>query len=175
MSILFYKRLSNFAYPLRRATKGSVGFDLQAAVEVIINAHSRALVATDLAIQLPAGTYGRIAPKSGLAVKAMIDVGAGVIDSDYRGNVKVLLINNSCDSFAVWKGDQIAQLIVERAYMGEAEMVDSLEETERGEGGFGSTGLKRGASNDDEDDEVKKLRLDEEREALAEVDNYFHP
>ena len=74
----------------------------------------KALISTGLQMQIPLGNYGRIAPRSGLAVKHFIDVGAGVIDADYRGEVKVLLFNFGSDSFTVEKGDRIAQLIIEK-------------------------------------------------------------
>ena len=83
---------------------------------------------------------GRIAPRSGLAVKHSIDTGAGVIDSDYRGEVKVLLFNHSEVDFEVKEGDRIAQLVVERIYTPKVVVVDELEESIRGKGGFGSTG-----------------------------------
>lgn len=95
---------------------------------------------TDISIAVPAGTYGRIAPRSGLASKHFIDTGAGVIDADYRGPVKVLLFNHNEADFAVAEGDRVAQLIVERIYTPEVVEVQELEESVRGAGGFGSTG-----------------------------------
>ncbi len=92
-------------------------------------------------MQIPIGNYGRIAPRSGLAAKNFIDVGAGVIDSDYRGEVKVLLFNFSEEEFKVNVGDRIAQLIVEKYTRTEIEEVQDLSESERGAGGFGSTGV----------------------------------
>lgn len=83
---------------------------------------------------------GRVAPRSGLAAKHFIDTGAGVIDSDYRGQVKVLLFNHSEQDFAVQEGDRVAQLIIERIYTPEVVVVEELEESIRGAGGFGSTG-----------------------------------
>jgi len=84
------------------------------AQNTTIPAHGRALVDTDISIAVPAGTYGRIAPRSGLAVKNFIDVGAGVIDADYRGQVKILLFNHADSDFEVKEGDRVAQLILER-------------------------------------------------------------
>jgi len=90
---------------------------------------------------IPVGCYGRIAPRSGLAFKSSIDVGAGVIDPDYRGEVKVLLFNlGNCD-FKAEAGTRIAQLIIERCETPPVVEVDSLDDTERGAGGFGSTGI----------------------------------
>lgn len=88
----------------------------------------------------PLSTDGRIAPRSGLAAKNFIDTGAGVIDADYRGPVKVLLFNHADTDFAVAAGDRVAQLIVERIYTPEVREVTELEESVRGAGGFGSTG-----------------------------------
>lgn len=83
---------------------------------------------------------GRIAPRSGLASKNFIDTGAGVIDADYRGQVKVLLFNHAQTDFEVREGDRVAQLIIERIYTPEILVVEELEESVRGAGGFGSTG-----------------------------------
>ena len=83
---------------------------------------------------------GRIAPRSGLASKNFIDTGAGVIDADYRGQVKVLLFNHAETDFEVKEGDRVAQLIIERIYTPEIQVVEELEESVRGAGGFGSTG-----------------------------------
>lgn len=91
-------------------------------------------------MEVPEGTYGRVAPRSGLAVKNFIDVGAGVIDQDYRGNVGVVLFNHADVPFEVKKGDRIAQLICEQILYPELIELDTLSETARGEGGFGSTG-----------------------------------
>ena len=98
-------------------------------------------MSTDLSIATPAGTYGRIAPRSGLAAKHFIDTGAGVIDADYRGEVKVLLFNHSEKDFEIKVGDRIAQLVLERIYTPEVMEVENLEESVRGAGGFGSTGV----------------------------------
>jgi len=85
-------------------------------------------------------TDGRVAPRSGLAAKHSIDTGAGVIDADYRGEVKVILFNLSDNDFAIKEGDRIAQLIIERIYTPDVVVVEKLEESVRGAGGFGSTG-----------------------------------
>jgi dUTP pyrophosphatase len=92
---------------------------------------------------VPPGTYGRVAPRSGLAWKHSIDVGAGVIDEDYRGNVGVILFNLSDVDFEVKEGDRIAQLVLEKIVTPEVEEVEELDESARGAGGFGSTGVKR--------------------------------
>lgn len=117
----------------------AAGLDLHASVHGVIPAHTRALVPTGLKIRTPHGTYGRITPRSGLAVKG-IDVGAGVIDRDYTGEVKVLLINHSDNDFSYQLGDRVAQLILERVSSMDVEIVPALNATKRGDAGFGSTG-----------------------------------
>jgi len=126
----------------KRGSPLSAGFDLASAEKTIVPAGGRAVVKTDLSIACPVGTYARIAPRSGLAVKKMIDCGAGVVDADYRGNVGVVLFNFGTEDFQVDIGDRIAQLILEQISMVPAVQVDELTETERGAGGFGSTGVK---------------------------------
>ncbi|CDO74630.1 hypothetical protein BN946_scf184325.g17 [Trametes cinnabarina] len=106
----------------------------------VIPARGKALVDTQISVAVPAGTYGRVAPRSGLASKFMIDTGAGVIDADYRGIVFVLLFNLSDQDFTVNEGDRIAQLILERIVTPDIVEVEDLDETLRGAGGFGSTG-----------------------------------
>lgn len=101
----------------------------------------KVLALTDIQIAVPSGCYGRVAPRSGLAHKNFIDVGAGVIDRDYRGNVGVILFNFGKDVFRVKKGDRIAQLICEKISYPRLEECTTLTETVRGEGGFGSTGI----------------------------------
>jgi dUTP pyrophosphatase len=123
-----------------RGSTGAVGYDLYSSVDTCVALKNRTLVDTGIAITLPPGTYGRVAPRSGLAVKKGIQVGAGVIDPDYTGEVKVLLFNDGEGDFVIKKGERIAQLIIERCETPTIEEVDSLDDTERGEGGFGSTG-----------------------------------
>ncbi|KAI2780758.1 dUTPase-like protein [Daldinia loculata] len=137
---LLIKKLSPAAKLPTRGSPFSAGYDLYAARPTTIPSRGKALVDTDIAIAVPAGTYGRIAPRSGLAAKHFIDTGAGVIDADYRGQVKVLLFNHSDADFAVAEGDRVAQLVVERIYTPEVLEVQELEESVRGAGGFGSTG-----------------------------------
>ena len=100
------------------------------------------LVHTDLAVAIPHGYYGRVAPRSGLALKKHIDVGAGVIDSDYRGPLGVVLFNHGEADFEVQPGDRIAQLIITAIATPEVVAVENLDDTERGAGGFGSTGVE---------------------------------
>jgi len=127
----------------RAPTRGSAfaaGYDLYSAHDTTIPARGKAMVDTDLAIAVPAGTYGRVAPRSGLASKHFIDTGAGVIDADYRGMVKVLLFNHGESDYQVKEGDRVAQLVIERIYTPEVVEVEELETSVRGAGGFGSTG-----------------------------------
>ena len=123
-----------------RGSEGAAGYDLYSAQDVSIPASTRFLISTELSILVPKGTYGRIAPRSGLSLKG-IDVGAGVIDSDYTGEVKILLINNGINYFNVKKKDRVAQLILEKIEVLEIEATEYIETTERGESGFGSTGI----------------------------------
>ncbi|KAK0673325.1 dUTPase-like protein [Cercophora samala] len=134
------KKLSPTARLPTRGSAFAAGYDLYASKDTTIPARGKALVDTDISIAVPANTYGRIAPRSGLAAKHFIDTGAGVIDADYRGPVKVLLFNHSDADFAVKEGDRVAQLIVERIFTPEVVEVQELEESVRGAGGFGSTG-----------------------------------
>ncbi|KAI1767606.1 deoxyuridine 5'-triphosphate nucleotidohydrolase [Hypoxylon sp. FL1150] len=137
---LLIKKLSPAARLPTRGSAYAAGYDLYASRPATIPARGKALVETDISIAVPAGTYGRIAPRSGLASKHFIDTGAGVIDADYRGPVKVLLFNHDEADFAVAEGDRVAQLVVERIYTPEVVEVQELEESVRGAGGFGSTG-----------------------------------
>ncbi|VDC06160.1 unnamed protein product [Peniophora sp. CBMAI 1063] len=139
-SNLLIKRLSEKARLPTRGSALAAGYDLYSAEEKTIPARGKALVDTQISIAVPAGTYGRVAPRSGLASKFMIDTGAGVIDADYRGVVFVLLFNLSDQDFTVKEGDRIAQLIIEKIQTPEVLEVQDLDATLRGAGGFGSTG-----------------------------------
>lgn len=134
------KLLSSDAIVPTRSLPGSAGFDLSSVEEVTIPSRKWGIVPTGLAIQVPFGTYGRIAPRSGLAAKNGIDVLAGVVDYGYTGEVKVILMNNGEKDFLVNKGDRIAQFIIEKIEYLELELVENLDKSERGENGFGSTG-----------------------------------
>jgi len=124
-----------------RGSAESAGLDLFSIEEVRLEAGGRAMVRTGLAIAVPRGYYGRIAPRSGLASRHGLDVLAGVIDSDYRGEVVCALVNHGREALTLEAGQRIAQLIVEAIITPEPAWADSLDETARGEGGFGSTGL----------------------------------
>ncbi|KAL2161443.1 hypothetical protein VTH06DRAFT_8004 [Thermothelomyces fergusii] len=137
---LLIKKLSDKARLPTRGSPFAAGYDLYAARPTTVPARGKVLVDTDLSMSLPLGTYGRIAPRSGLAAKHFIDTGAGVIDADYRGHVRVLLFNHGEADYEVREGDRVAQLIVERIYTPPVVEVEELDESVRGEGGFGSTG-----------------------------------
>ncbi|ANB12895.1 bifunctional dITP/dUTP diphosphatase [Sugiyamaella lignohabitans] len=132
--------LSENAKAPTRGSALAAGYDLYSSEAAVIKAQGRGLVKTDIAIAVPVGTYGRVAPRSGLAVKHGLSTGAGVIDADYRGEVRVLLFNHSNEDYTVAAGDRIAQLVLEKIVNTEVEVLTTLDETERGAGGFGSTG-----------------------------------
>ncbi|KAJ6445848.1 putative THOC5 family protein [Purpureocillium lavendulum] len=134
------KKLSDKARLPTRGSAFAAGYDVYAARDTVVPARGKVLVDTDISIAVPAGTYGRIAPRSGLASKHFIDTGAGVIDADYRGQVKVLLFNHAEADYEIKEGDRIAQLVLERIVTPEVVEVQELEESVRGAGGFGSTG-----------------------------------
>lgn len=138
---LLIKKLVAHALTPSRATPGSAGYDIASAVDAVIPSKSRLAVSTGIAIEIPEGTYGRVAPRSGLAYKFGIDVFAGVIDSDYRGEVKVILYNSGEEPFVIKTGDRIAQLILEVIKTPDVSLIVDMTNTERGGGGFGSTGV----------------------------------
>jgi dUTP pyrophosphatase len=135
------KKLSENAILPKQGSPFAAGVDLCAAKACQIPVGGRLLVPTDLSIACPPGTYGRIAPRSGLAYKHGIDVGAGVIDADYRGPVGVILFNFGSQPFDIQLGDRVAQLILEQIVLPDVEEVQELDDTVRGAGGFGSTGV----------------------------------
>jgi dUTP pyrophosphatase len=124
----------------RRGSMAAAGADLHCVDGIVLAPGERQLVPTGISVEIPPGWYGRIAPRSGLAVKHGIDTLAGVIDADYRGEINVLLINLGQQSVELKAGDRIAQLIIEQAASCEYLWAEDLAETERGTGGFGSTG-----------------------------------
>ena len=136
------KKITPNAIMPKRGSPLSAGVDLPAAYDAVVPAGGKALIKTDLAVATPTNCYARIAPRSGLALKKFIDVGAGVVDADYRGNVGVILFNHGPEDFPVARGDRIAQLILEMICLAPVVEVEELEETARGEGGFGSTGMQ---------------------------------
>lgn len=139
-NVLYFKKMSDRATTPSRGSELAAGYDLYSAENVIIPKQGKALVKTDIAIALPEGCYGRVAPRSSLSWKHHIDVGAGVVDRDYRGNVGVVLFNLSQQDYKVQQGDRIAQLIVERISIPPLVEVEELDDTARGTAGYGSTG-----------------------------------
>lgn len=121
------------------AKQGDIGADLYADEMIIIHNGHRGLVSTGIAIEPSHGGYVRIAPRSGLSIKG-VDIGAGIVDNSYRGEIKVLVINNTGDRLYINKGDKIAQAIFETAKIVPFELVSELGTSERGSDGFGSTG-----------------------------------
>ncbi|HKG12150.1 MAG TPA: dUTP diphosphatase [Pyrinomonadaceae bacterium] len=135
-----FKRLHPDAALPTRGSERAAGLDLRAVERVTIAPGGRAAVRTGLAVAIPEGFYGRVAPRSGLAVRHGIDVLAGVIDADYRGEILCALVNHGREPFEIEPGARVAQLVVEAIATPEPAWADDLEETERGAGGFGSTG-----------------------------------
>ena len=127
-------------------TAGAAGMDLRAAVSgdeaLVLSPGTRAAVPTGLAFALPEGFEAQVRPRSGLALKAGVTVAnaPGTIDQDYRGELKVLLINLGAEDFVIFRGDRIAQLVIAPVVQAAWREVDNLDGTDRGAGGFGSTG-----------------------------------
>lgn len=141
-----WQRLSPLAQLPQYATVGAAGADLVAAnnTDVILEIGQRALIPTGLAMALPLGYEAQIRPRSGLALKNGVTVlnAPGTIDSDYRGEVQVLLINHGTAPFTITPGMRIAQMVIAPVAQLPFTVADSLDETQRGVGGFGSTGVK---------------------------------
>lgn len=135
---------SKFPLP-EYATEHAAGFDLRANIdfEIVLDSLERKLIPTGLFVEIPAGYEMQVRPRSGLALKKGITVlnSPGTIDADYRGEIGVILINLSREPFVVVPGERIAQAVIAKHETAEWEEVDSLEETTRGIGGFGSTGI----------------------------------
>jgi dUTP pyrophosphatase len=141
MEYLYIEKVSdNFIMP-ERCSEYAAGYDLSSPDNHVLPSKGKKLIPLNFKIQIPIGYYGRIAPRSGIALKNFIDVGAGVIDCDYRGNVGVLLFNFSDTDFHIQRGDRIAQLIIEKIITPDIIIVNKLNESIRGENGFGHTGI----------------------------------
>jgi dUTP pyrophosphatase len=140
--ILRYKKLTDKALKPIRATSKSAGLDLRSPRRYFIPPYGTVLVMTDLAMKIPDGYYGRLASRSGLAAEFSLSVGAGVIDSDYTGNIGVLIFNHSGEPYIIRTGDKVAQLICEKICYPVLEETELLNEdaSERKTGGFGSSG-----------------------------------
>ena len=126
-----------------KGTTLAAGYDLSSAQQLTIPINGRALVQTDISLSVPKGTYGRIAPRSGLAVKHGITTGAGVIDADYTGPIGIVLFNHGDQDFQIKEGDRIAQLILEQIADRPVIQVQELTQTTQGDKGFGSTGSQQ--------------------------------
>jgi dUTP pyrophosphatase len=125
-----------------QASDDAAGFDIAAAEDVTLAPGSVAAVASGFALAIPSGYEGQVRPRSGLALKHGVTVlnAPGTIDADYRGEVKVILINHGAEPFRVARGDRIAQLVIAAVTRAHFEQVNALPQSERGTGGFGSTG-----------------------------------
>jgi dUTP pyrophosphatase len=141
--VLPFVRTTSNAKTTTRGSEKAAGLDLYSACNIIqtIAARGNAFISTDVQVQLPPGCYRRIAPRSGLALQHHIDVGAGVVNEYYCGNLGVVLFNHSDKACNVSCGDRIVQLICEQIYYPELKEVKRLNDTERSKDGFGSTGM----------------------------------
>ena len=168
-SMLKVQKLSNNAALPKRSIDGAVRYDLCASQDCTIPAGGKGLVHTGLVISFPAGLYARIAPRSGLALKRFIDVGVGVVDADYRGEVGVVLFNHGDQDFQVKMGDRISQLILEKIDTPLVEEVQDLDNTVRGFDGFGTTGMKSrndtGSGSEKKNEHGKNERTREKKES----------
>ena len=140
LETLRFKKLDPRAVLPQRGSVLAAGLDVCCIEDVEIGPKQRGMARTGLAVAIPPGFYGRVAPRSGLAVKKGLDVLAGVIDSDYRGEIVCVLYNTGDETITLPAGSKICQLIVEQIITPEATWATDLEETARGAGGFGSTG-----------------------------------
>jgi len=134
------KLLTEDAIAPTRNTPTDAGLDLYSSETILIKGRSWKAVSAGISIAIPNEYYARIAPRSGLAYKHGLDVFAGVVDSGYRGEIKVILYNAGEKDYLVNAGDKIAQLIIEKCYLWDPVVVDELSNTERGNNGFGSSG-----------------------------------
>ena len=147
METLKIRKVSENAIIPKRATGGSAGLDLCACIDkpITLNGGETALIPTGLAIELPSAEYGAfVFARSGLAIKRGIGLlnSVGVIDSDYRGEIKVGVINQISEAYTIEPGERVAQMVIMPVSMMPVEEVETLGETDRGAGGFGSTGTK---------------------------------
>lgn len=144
MIVKFKKLVAEAKLPVY-ATTGSAGADVCSAEDVVLKPMERKAVSTGLAIELPEGYEAQVRPRSGLAIKHGISLlnTPGTIDSDYRGELKVLMVNFGSEDFEIHQGDRIAQIVLSPVIQAEFELVQCLTDTERGQGGFGSTGVRQ--------------------------------
>src|SRR5687768_9558534 len=139
LNVLRFKQLDPRAVLPMRGSALAAGLDLCSIEDVELEPKQRAMVRTGLAVAIPPGFYGRVAPRSGLAAKSGLDVLAGVIDSDYRGEICCVLYNTGEQTLSLPAGSKICQLIVEQIITPDAVWTNDLDHTARGAGGFGST------------------------------------
>ena len=139
-SVLKVKKFSPLAVLPVRKTPGSVGYDLTSVENYTISPLETVAISTGIGVAIPMYHYGRVAPRSGLALKGLV-INAGVIDQDYRGEIKVVCLNMSKNPFVVKMGDRIAQLILEQVSLLQVIEIDELDKTIRGSDGFGSTSV----------------------------------
>lgn len=137
---LRFKKLDSRAVLPSRGSSSSAGLDITSIEEITLGPHERLVARTGLAVAVPAGHYGRLAPRSGLASKHGLDILAGVVDADYRGEIGCIIFNTSEETIHLPAQTKICQLIIEKIITPAAKWTDDLSETERGASGFGSTG-----------------------------------
>lgn len=139
------KKLDEDAIVPVRKSKGAAGYDLASPITTVIPPHTIQKIDLKIACAIPEGFCGKIATRSSVNLKQITI--EGVVDSDYRGSVGLMVNNQSDSALEVYRGDRLAQLILEKITTPEVEVVDDLDETERGEGGFGSTGVGSGKAS----------------------------
>lgn len=144
MTALRYKKMTDGAQVPTRKHGTDGGADLHAAESLVLHAHERRAVGTGIAVEIPAGYLGYVVPRSGLAIKHGITIvnAPGLIDADFRGEIKAILLNTSDEDFTIEKGDRIAQLVIQKCELVDFEETDDLSDTARGASAFGSTGVK---------------------------------
>ena len=148
------QKISDGAFVPTQATLGSAGYDLYSAYDYVVEPQRNCLVMTDIKMEIPQGYYGRIAERSGLSLNRQIKVGGGVIDSDYRGNVGIILFNFGDKNFEIKKGDRVAQIIFEKTWTVCFNQINGpSSKTERNEKGFGSSGVNSKEKDWDEYDD----------------------
>lgn len=157
LNTLKIKKTDKNAIIPTRGTKYSAGYDLYSCEEGVIEANNMGKINIGLSLIIPNNFYGRIAPRSGLTLKNKLNVGAGVVDSDYRGNISVILFNHSNENFEYKIGDRVAQLIIEKIALLDIEEINELDKTDRGENGFGSTGVSLCLEREENDKEQNEL------------------
>ena len=138
--VLNVKKLHESAVVPTKANSADAGYDLYALEGTIVDKHCHKLIKTGISMQIPDGYVGLIWPRSGLAYKHGIDVFAGVIDSTYRGDIGVILYNSQYSNYTIEKGDRIAQIIFQKIEDFDLHVVENLDDSTRGTGGFGSSG-----------------------------------